>query len=999
MCYIIDQDPDAGSSDGELTESAENDSPNNDDHELPSLMRRSNSYRLAAQSSLVSPPVETLQEAYLQGRELGNEEAMAKMLIEASKEGKASFIRFILSLGEGGIFGGGDLSRIRSPETHLGPLHYASIGGHKDVVDMLLSEKFSASMEDQHGNTALHLAAGNGHVDTVASILGHESKFNREVSESQRTNFLQQLNADGLSPLGCALRSSSPHYDVARFCLSLFSGSPPASFPDFGKAYLSSYYESILDKPAKIFVLGDRGVGKSTLTKALQESRSVLSKLTFGLVSAGRRIRSSEDKHFAGVISTEFYNPSSKRVIFYDLAGNTNYFNKDLVDSAADVLHSVFIIVVSLKDESTKVNKRLVYWLNFLYHYLHPQRQNKCKPNVVVVGSHNDCRPFSVAFEVRKRIGADNERLDKVFTEVRRRLGADNVRLVRVFTDLQEQNSALANSFSFLLRPLSLDCRKFQTVEMCHFRNNLYRTCLVLAPTEVLPPCTCYILSSLLHSKDFAYLPALTLGKLASIVKANSSRHYSPMSLYHLLPDDVFYLLDICRELEARKRIVLFSNPLALGDNSEMWLVHNSYLILTAIDKKLATLTDAEESAGKDFFKNSQEKFLFSLGIITRETLGRTILEVEFTENTSFVLDVNLAIDLLQHYKYTELVDSVKSSSPVDEAFFFPALLPNEVGEPDRWEGKGFAFALSIQATREGNILTCFLPRFLKKLLLCFIQQFILPIGPKRLQEKDEGVSQLSENEISAMWSRGLSWQVGGVRVHIVTNDYEIILNMHSEPDHEIRCISLRNEIINTIQEEKCIWQEAIETEMFVLPFRDKMFPVETFEACLDHWIPLRDIRLSLLSGKMYYKKTSFASLLFFEPAITVLTMLPSTREILSDFQNHRAILGQGGLLDIYESFGSEKDAIVGHFRLPILGTESSPSVTSGDVLDMKHGGSSRIDDSVGSVSIHTATSTDSEEVNEITCAKFLSHMDSLSIFDFKGFVAEIEVSAFRHEL
>lgn len=916
----------------------------------------------------------TFQEAYLQGRESGNVEAMAKMLIEASKEGKASFIRFILSLGEGGLFGGGDLTRIRSPETNLGPLHYASMGGHNDVVDMLLVERFPASMEDPYGNTALHLAAGNGHVDTVHSILAHESKFNREVSESQRTNLLQQLNVDGLSPLGCALRSSTPHYDVARYCLSLYSGSPPASFPDFGKAYLSSYYESILDKPAKIFVLGDSGVGKSTLTKALQESRSVLSKLTFGLVSAGRRIRSSEDKHFTGVIETDFYNPSSKRVIFYDLAGHTNYFNKDLVDSAADILHSVFIIVVSLKDESTKVNKRLIYWLNFLYHHLCLDRsQRECKPNVMVVGSHNDCRPFSMTSEVRRRLGADNERL------------------VKVFMDLQEQNPALANSFSFLQRPLSLDCRKFQMVEMSHFRNNLYRTCLALAPTEELPPCTCYILSSLLQSKDFANLPALTLGKLTSIVKDNSSKHYSPMSLYHLLPDDVFYLLDICRELEARKRIVLFSNPKALGDNSEMWLVHNSNLILTAIDKKLASLNDAdaEESTGREFFKDAQENSLFSLGIITRETLGRTISEVEFAENTGFVLDVDLAIDLLQYFKYTELIDSVKSSSPVDGAFFFPALLPNEIGgEPDRWEGSGFAFALSIRATREGSVLTCFLPRFLKKLLLRFIQQFILPL------EKDEGASHVSKSEISAMWSRGISWQVGGVRVHAVTNDNEIIVNMHSEPDHEIRCISLRNEIIRTIQEEKCKWQEAIEIEMFLFPFKDKTLPVVTFEAYLDHWIPLKEVRLSLLSGETDYKDTSFASLLFFEPAIAMLTMHPSTREFLSDVQNHRAALRQGSLLDIYKSFGSEKDAIVSHFCLPVLGMESSPSETSGDVFVTKHGGSSRIDDFEGSVSIHTATSTDSEEVTEITCGKFLSHMDSLSIFDFKGFIAEFKVSA-----
>ena len=964
------------SSDSELTESAEIDGPfRNDSNNLPtdhsnsaaSLMRRSNSYRLAASTGPVSPPnsVETLRQAYLQGRESGNEEAIARILIEASKEGKVSFISFILG------HGGRDLSQTKSPETNLGPLHYASIAGHTDVVNILLAEKFSPSMMDNNGNTPLHFAAGHGHAETVATILAHESRFNREVSESQRTNLLQQLNANGLSPLGCALKNSTPHYDIARYCLSLFSGSPPASFPDFGKAYLNSYSESILDKPTKIFVLGDRGAGKSTLTKALQESRSVWSKLTFGLV-AGRRIR-SEDKHFTGVITTEFYNPSSKRVLFYDLAGHTNYFNKDLIDSASDILHSVFILVVSLKDGSTKVKKRLVYWLNFLYHYLclgHPNVEGECKPSMVVVGSHNDCRPF----------------------EFRRR--PNNERLVKVFVDLQEQCPALVDSFSFLLRPLSLDCRKFQTVEMCHFRNNLYRTCLALSPTDELAPCTCYILSSLLHT-DFANFPALTLGKLTSIVKDNSSKHYSPMSLYHLLPDDVFYILDICRELEARQRIVLFSNPDALGDSSEMWMVHNSYVILTAIDKKLASLND-EESARRDFFKDSQEKFLFSLGIATRETLGRTISEVQFPENEDFVLDINLAIDLLQHFKYTEKIDSWKSSNPVDEAFFSPALLQGDVGEPDSWEGSGFAFALSIRATKE-NILTCFLPRFLKKLLLRFIQQFILLIGLKQ----DDSASQSSESEIYAMWSRGLSWQADGVRVHLVTNDSEIIFSMLSEPGHEFRCISLRNEIIRAIQEEKIKWQEAIDTEMFVLAFKDKMLPVESFEACLDHWIPMKEVHLSLLSGKTHYKGTGFESLFFFEPAISLCTMHPSTREFLSDGLNGGSVLQHADLLNIYESFGSEKEAVISHFHLPALGTESES--TGGDGFGERHGGSSKIYDSEASVSIHTANSVDSEltgtsthaeEWGEVTCGIFLKHMDSLSIFDLKGFVNDIKVSA-----
>lgn len=479
-------------------------------------------------------------EAYSKGKV----DSLTEIIIQASQEGQVSTIKMILGLGKG------DLTLIRDPDTQLGPLHYASIKGHKDVVDALLDEKFSPSIEDPYGNTTLHLAASNGHQEIVAAIMAHESRFNTEVSESQRTSLVHQLNKEGLSPLGCALRSNIPHYDVARYCLSSSTGNPADSFADFGKTYLSNYSESILDKPVKIFVLGDRAVGKSTLTKALQESRTVLSKLTFGFAAAGKRIRSSEDKHFTGIITTEFYSPNSKRVIFYDLAGHTNYFNRELVDSIADIPHSIFIVVVSLKEGSTKVRKRLVFWLNFLYHHLCrvPLEEGESKPNVIVLGSHSDCRPFEF---IRS---------------------SDNERLVKVFTDVQEEHPSLVSRFSFLLnKPQSLDCRKFQTSEMRYVRNQLYRTCLMLAYAEPLPPCSCYILSSLLNSNDFATLPALTLGELASIVRTKSSKH-ATVSLYHLLPEDVSDLFSVCKELESCHSIVMFTNA-ADSHFESMWVV------------------------------------------------------------------------------------------------------------------------------------------------------------------------------------------------------------------------------------------------------------------------------------------------------------------------------------------------------------------------------------------------------------------------------------------
>lgn len=182
------------------------------------------------------------------------------------------------------------------------------------------------------------------------------------------------------------------------------------------------------------------------------------------------------------------------------------------------------------------------------------------------------------------------------------------------------------------------------------------------------------------------------------------------------------------------------------------------------------------------------------------------------------------------------------------------------------------------------------------------------------------------------------------------------------------------------------------------MPFKENMLPVENFEACHDHWIPLKEVRLSLLERKTNTKGVDAASLLFFEPAVALLKLPHSTRKFLSNPLNCRAVLTESDLHNIYQSFGSELEVLVSHFHFPVLGTESSPSESSsaGGIIDSKHEGSQRMGDSEGSISIRTATSADStstptDRVTEITCEEFLDNMNSLSIFNFKGFLNDVD--------
>ncbi len=87
------------------------------------------------------------------------------------------------------------------------PLHAASDAGHVEAAEALLWDDRVAKRVDQadtHGRTALHLAARNGHLDTVKWLIKREARANAR-------------DAEGNTPLDLA--SDADHSDVAGFLI------------------------------------------------------------------------------------------------------------------------------------------------------------------------------------------------------------------------------------------------------------------------------------------------------------------------------------------------------------------------------------------------------------------------------------------------------------------------------------------------------------------------------------------------------------------------------------------------------------------------------------------------------------------------------------------------------------------------------------------------------------------------------------------------------------
>lgn len=927
---------------------------------------------------------------------------MLNLLYKACNEGKLEVFEFLLSE----MPNIGDLSVAKFPDGGLTPLHVASKNGHREMVMFLLDKGASPMVVDEARNTPLHLAATHGHLEVAMDLLVHESQNNEAACESVRSNLLQMTNIHGLSPFGCALKATEPHFHIAKEFLNVIHGNPANAIPDFSKSQFFSKHAMVpLEKPAKIFIVGDADAGKSTLVKSLQEGKSAFPRRLIGLIVS--RLVTNIDEHFSGIIITDFANANFGRVLFHDLAGHTNYFNESLLEPNDRLEHCVFVVVVDLRFNPQKTEERLIYWLNFLHYHTCRLAREGTKPNLVVVGSHKD---------MKRGVWRSGEKFNEVYTEALKR------------------RPQLSDYFNQLMKPVSLDCRRFDFSEARQVRSCLQKHCQNSIYTQLeatSPPSICYILSQVLFDKEFP--PFLKLSDLAHKISDLAAK--PDLSLYKLLPTEPTKLMEICKMLHKHDRLIIVHNPVSSSDLYH-WIVHDMHALLTEIDKRLATLKNALSASSEDFemIDNMAEQDIGHsvsqfghFGIVTREKLESVFsgsrkpsrkgsassgLKVSesfttplSTASSTSGINLNLAVELLLKYKYCEVISS---NDPLlsSESFFFPGLLQEVVGEPDPWEPgtNYYSFAWCVVPCPQGdNVIEFFLPRFLKKLLLCFIEKFL--IHQQGQQEQDDISSMSSSNDTTVVWSRGVSWSaIDDTKVHIELNDNAIILSMYSQEGKELNCLQLRNKILTTIKDEKKKWQPDIATNESIIPFGDK-FPVQVKNFDNHRRIPLKSIEKAILRRKSKVDDVDLQTLLFYEPCITVSRLTKPLQDVICD-PDQVTELSQENLSELVDELGKE---FLQHFNLVDHQSESTPQprtssnqsvTTDGEeevpaTVILQDSDSQQIISSVAHTSplaIHSAVAHDTSEWN-ITPKKLVECMNSISIIDVVEFLQQLEVS------
>ena len=287
------------------------------------------------------------------------------------------------------------------------PLHIAAYWGHKECVEALLQLDAPIMLRNAAGKTALHVACERGHAQIV-KMIGEETyllattedgdtplHIAAAMGHKECVEALLQLDAPLMlrNTAGKTVRDVA-QYDMKPLLDTYFAKNQAKIHVNYDKIIQQAQKEySNAERIIRVFVIGNPGAGKSSFVEAMKREGFFDS---FSTVS-----ESSVPPHTAGIIPSIHTSKHYGRVLFYDFAGDPEYYSshaailENLASSKGD---NIFIIVVDLREDILTVRNTLQYWLSFIGY--------QCGKNLLVIGSHRDLLTEEIADKKIQNISA-----------------------------------------------------------------------------------------------------------------------------------------------------------------------------------------------------------------------------------------------------------------------------------------------------------------------------------------------------------------------------------------------------------------------------------------------------------------------------------------------------------------------------------------------------------------------------------------------------------------
>ena len=649
-------------------------------------------------------------------------------------------------------------ARIR---THLGKslLHRACQHGIVDVVKALL-EVLSPLLVDNKGNTPLHISSSNGHVNCMEILLHAKApiliknlhgKTPIDVATGEAQPFLQQYMKKNQEQLHL-------NYEAFRaYAEKKYSGRHPI---------------------ARVFVLGNAGAGKSSLIESLKRENI--------LHSFERLSESCVPPHTAGIVPSIHMSDTYGRVLFYDFAGDSEYYSSHAAIlenlSSSIVGDNLFFIVVDIREDDITIENILYYWVSFIQH----QKFNGSNLSLILVGSHSD---------------------QAATAEV-----AEKGELLESCCDVFVDTLALKHANYFMLDCCDPRVYQFGSLK-AHFSSLIkqYGSWFITSEGSLLLG---------LLEKDFNEVTVCSLHTIISHIKDTGL----------CLPTTAKSIYPVIRSLHDIGVLLL------LGDQSR----GDSYVILNA-----SKLTNEVHKLlfSKTSFNSIMRKYRlslrppFNIGIIP-DTIIQEILPPHITE------DCLIQLQYCQKISNKDIIAflPVSTSDVLNQDFlFFPALCRAKKPCLESLPNLNYNISWLAHCSDPHDYLP---PRFIHILLLRLVFKFTLSVPTQHRAKISTDHSLTYCQRRCTMWKTGINWlMTEGVEcmVEFVDGYKGVVVIAKSSEDRMYNCITVFSKVISCVMEAKAEFCHSIGPSFFLLDSTD-----ETNYLSPDNQFALSDVERAL---------------------------------------------------------------------------------------------------------------------------------------------------------
>ena len=562
-----------------------------------------------------------------------------------------------------------------------------------------------------------------------------------------------------------------------------------------------------------VFMVGDKGAGKTTLTKALRTERPSFIRWTGHLSQV-----SGVNEGTSGIECHAIHSSRIGHLSLHDLAGHREFHHAhDTVirSSISGPSSGIFLFIINLGTSYLDLKRTVSYWLSFIQSQVCIESSAAVvKPYLIAVGSH-----------------ADSVRTKQELQE--------KGRIVRSFC--QEPDDI--NFVDFV----TLDCRYIESASLTQLRAHILATHDELQ--ERMPQVS-------FHAHCFHVYLVSECGnragvQLGSLMKTIESDHHSSREKF--LPETLEKLHEACSILRKRG-ITLYIQTQSMEKN---WIIIDKDVLLREVYGSVFAPVDL-----------TNHKSLTKTGVVPFSKICSIFSELIETKDT----DAQLIVDFLVHMEFCreireedllELVTEAHTEYGKERHFLFPALTQQSPPR-DLWQPQPHQYSCCwVLQCLEQHYLN---PRFQQVLLLRLAFEHSQAVAPHKVVATSPVLHQQC-----SLWKNGIKWSTDSSDVLVEISYHSVALYLScrtevSKRSEQLELVNTRAHVIAQILKAKAEFCGSVKTVEEFVPHPHYPVPIPCTSG-----ISIESIANAICSGRKKvhisaHRLIPVSELLCFEP-------------------------------------------------------------------------------------------------------------------------------------